>query len=649
MIRFAHQGDRETVRHRACFIAGQYIAGGAFAESQTAHALAEATQRNSDKFRTLDAIMKAVRKSITRGQKLPRYAPGDAAPVKVEMRVDGLVRMTSKGAALKVCDPFSIIGRTEQRGLVLRIGANGKPLLASAVDLHSPKARGELAVRLTQAGLQVGPAAADHEALVRYLVDCDRAHLPTFHAFDKRGWHQIGDKLAFVHDEGVIGTQTDNVLLALGEPYLMRRGTLEEWNQRVARPHRKDRLITFAISCALAGPLLSPLGQDPFGIHAHGPSSAGKTVAGRAALSVFTAPVSGMRQWTATTNAIESELQDANDTFELRDELTTVNVWTAREIIYRGFTGRGRSRLTRDAKRRQPITWRTIMFSTGEPSLDDILREARGDQRGHLGGQDVRLISLRVDKERLPHGVFETVKTVEEGERAEQRLRQATDECHGVAGWAFIERLTQELKAQETFKAVVLSRLADRTAVLIGDHKVGEEARRVARHLAQIALAGELATEWEIVDWEKGAATRAAAMVFAWWIEDRGDGKTSRGQLEVVDILKRSLAIDRARWQPAQSAFEPPRVPRDRLGFIDAEAGEVWLPAEIYAPAVRGQRLDRAESAEGRRPDQAPGRRSAGPMYAARREAPAVLRAVVDQADRRRRRIRSAFGAKDAK
>ena len=579
-IRFARQGERETVRHRACFIAGQYIAGGAFAAGQTENALAEATQRNSDKFKTLDAIMKAVRKSIARGQKFPRYAPGDAAPAKVEMRVDGLVRMTSKGAALKVCDPFTIIGRTEQLGLVIRIGDNGKPLLVAAADLHAPQARSTLAVRLTQAGLSVGPGAADHEALVRYLIDCDRAQLPTFHTLDKRGWHQLGGKLAFVHDEGVIGAAADSVLLDLGEPYLARRGTLKEWNERVARPHRQDRLIVFAISCALAGPLLFPLGQDSFGVHGHGPSSAGKTSAGRAALSVFTAPVSGMRQWTATTNAIESELQDANDSFELRDELTTVNVWTAREIIYRGFTGRGRSRLTRDAKRKQPITWRTIMFSTGEPSLDDILREAKGDRRGHLGGQDVRLMSLRVDKERLPHGVFETVKTVEEGEQAEQRLRQATDECHGVAGWAFIERLVQELQAQGTFKATALARLTEATAVIIGDHKVGEEARRVARHLAQIALAGELATEWRIVDWEAGAATQATATVFNWWIEDRGDGKTSRGQLEVVDILKRSLAIDRARWQPTESPFALPRVPHERLGFIDTDKDEVWLPGE---------------------------------------------------------------------
>jgi hypothetical protein len=310
-------------------------------------------------------------------------------------------------------------------------------------------------------------------------------------------------------------------------------------------------------------------------IYIHGPSSIGKTIAGRAGLSTF-APLTAMRQWTATINAIEKELESANDSFELRDELTAVNVWVAREIFYRGFTGSGRSRLTRDAKLREAITWRAIMSATGEPSPDDILREARGDQRGHLGGQDVRLISFRVDRERLPHGVFETAKTVAEGEKAEQRLRQAVDECHGVAGWAFIERLIQEFNSQEDFKATLTKRLTEMTGLIVGGNKVGEEARRVARHLAHVALAGELASEWNIVDWQEGTATRAASQAFDWWVEDRGDGQASRGQLEVIDILKRSLMIDRARWQLTGTST----VPRDRLGFIDPDASEVWLPHE---------------------------------------------------------------------
>ena len=62
-----------------------------------------------------------------------------------------------------------------------------------------------------------------------------------------------------------------------GGTYHAEKGTLSEWQREVASQAADHHRLVFALSLALTGPLLEPLGIEGGGFHVFGPSSCGKT------------------------------------------------------------------------------------------------------------------------------------------------------------------------------------------------------------------------------------------------------------------------------------------------------------------------------------------------------------------------------------
>ena len=90
---------------------------------------------------------------------------------------------------------------------------------------------------------------------------------------------------------------------------------------------------------------------------------------------------------------------------------------------------------------------------------------------------------------------------------------------HGSAGHmeAYVNRRVTEQAAA----------MQDALGIVAGDTKT-TEIRRVLDAFALIAVAGELASQWEITGWPEGAATAAVQEVAKRWLGDRGNMPMTR-------------------------------------------------------------------------------------------------------------------------
>ena len=62
------------------------------------------------------------------------------------------------------------------------------------------------------------------------------------------------------------------------------------------------------------------------------------------------------------------------------------------------------------------------------------------------------------------------------------------------------------------------------------------QAWSVCHRFALVAVAGELATEFGILPWDKGDATKAADICFAAWLDERGHLGLCRGGEDHHDL-----------------------------------------------------------------------------------------------------------------
>ncbi|MBF3539432.1 DUF927 domain-containing protein [Burkholderia pseudomallei] len=342
---------------------------------------------------------------------------------------------------------------------------------------------------------------------------------PTRHmrAATMTGWHDG----AFVLPDEVIGAD-DVWFQAAGRtaPYGT-AGTPEGWKQGVAAVAHGNPLLMLSISAAFAGVLLEPLCIDGAGLHIYGDSSTGKTTALVAGISVWGGQ-SFRRQWRATANGLEGAGTMHTDTLLALDEIGECAPRDLYEAAYALANGTGKSRANKHGEARKAAQWRVFVLSTGETTIAARI-EAGGIEA--KAGQGLRILDVPVSGR---YGLFDDLRGADSGARLSDALRDAAARHYGHAGRQFVLRM-----ASERGTGMELSeRLADLLTHF--DAPDGQE-RRAARVLAVAALAGELAIEFDIVDWPHGAPTQAAIRAFRSWQGQRG---TSGRSAEHVGIVR---------------------------------------------------------------------------------------------------------------
>ncbi len=381
---------------------------------------------------------------------------------------------------------------------------------------------------LAREGIAISPLKAARELLAIYLqvwpVDA-RAR-----CVDRLGWNGG----VYVLPGEVVGHNGETVVFQnsnLIEPAYAVSGTVAEWKTNLADLARGNSRVVFSICTALAGPLLELTGEDSGGFHFRGPSSTGKTTAQKVGASIWGDPVSFCRAWRTTTNGLEGLANLHNDGVLFMDELGQFDPREAGAGAYLLSNGRGKVRAGRTGAARESASWRLLFLSSGEVSLADLMSRA-GEKP--TAGQEIRLADISADSG-AGLGTFEELHGVADGAAFALALKDAASRYHGAVGREWLGMLVRD---RGELGAVLADGIRQFIEKFAPDGCSGQVAR-VARRFGLVAVAGEIATRYNLTGWNEGESITAVGKCFVSWLD--GFGWTGNREEKALLVQVRSF------------------------------------------------------------------------------------------------------------
>jgi uncharacterized protein (DUF927 family) len=416
---------------------------------------------------------------------------------------------------------------------------------------------------LMDGGLYIAPKPAARNLFNSFLLQVRSPNRAR--ATPRVGWHGK----SFVLPDDCFGMDPRDILLlqsvSAHEHSFRQSGTLESWQEHVARNAIGNSRLLLALSAAFAGPLIEPCSAEGGGIHFKGASSTGKTTALHVAGSVWgggTVTNGYVRSWRATANGLEGVSLGHCDTLLCLDELSQLAAREAGEVAYMLANGSGKSRSSRDGSARRVARWRVMFLSSGEFGLaDKVAEDGRG--RKLAAGQQIRIVDISADAG-AGMGMFEELHGFPTAEALARHLRAATQEHYGVAARAYLTAVVSNLDELRKVVSEVVLAFCEQFVPKDADGQV----RRVAQRFGLFAAGGELARLYAIVPWQAGEAVAACARCFTDWLESRGGHDAAENRAAIDQVRSFLLAHGMARFIPAWEGEEQPRVPiRDVVGY----------------------------------------------------------------------------------
>ena len=380
---------------------------------------------------------------------------------------------------------------------------------------------------LLSRGLHINETTKAKNLLVKYVNRYK--DLPILTTVNRVGWW--GDHQAYVMPHKVFGLD-DSVIYYSEQPNLSdysQKGTLEEWQAKVAKYAVDNPRMMLFMCAAFAAPLLKLSHVEGGGFHIYGDSSTGKTTISLAAASVWGNAEKRKLRWRATDNGIEKPAFDHNDSLLWLDEIGEFEAKKLSKVIYMLSNGQAKQRATDIFLKR----WKTIFISTGELSSKAVVQSVEDELKA---GQEVRFINFPADTGN--HGVFNTLypefSTAREQAEAIEKATQET--CYGVAGEALINSI---LKHLDEYKSSLPTLMEDfiQSEVPKNAHP---HIYRSAKRFAILAAAGELATYYNITGWEVQQAYNGIAAMFKEWLQQQGRPNIS---MEVKNAIRKVRAF----------------------------------------------------------------------------------------------------------
>lgn len=366
-------------------------------------------------------------------------------------------------------------------------------------------------------------------------------------------------------------------------------GTLDGWRDTVGAWAAGNSRLLLAVCAAFAAPLLEMCGMESGGFNYSGQSSSGKTTALVAAASVWGRGASSggfVQNWRATSNGLEGMAALYSDSLLCLDEIGQAPGRTVQEAAYMLGNGMGKSRASQDGNARAVKSWRCFILSTGEVGLAEKIREEGGRARA---GQEVRLVDVPADAG-AGLGIFEELHGHASPQAFADALKHAAAANYGHAARAFIRHLLDEREKAAAELADFMEQWQEDFCPAGADGQV----RRVARRFLLCAGAGEMASEWRLVPWERGAAVAAARTCFEAWLSQRGGA----GAAEDRQILEQvRLFLEQHGQSRFQDVGKPDSICLNRVGFRQEENGQTVyyvLPESFRAEVCKGHNHKRA-------------------------------------------------------
>ena len=372
---------------------------------------------------------------------------------------------------------------------------------------------GALEKQLRDAGAILPKVDQDLQDLLSAVAKSDAPEEWVYEA--RTGWTKDGK--AFVLVDRLIGDATNKIIginraNSVNDPsgQLSNRGSWKSWRDTVADPARHSGTLMFAISVALAAPLLAIVNRQSFTINLFGRSRAGKSVATLVGASVIGLARTGdLMTWNITDARLEQRLAEFNDAVFPIDDLATMRgtdkekYQRIRELAYKitgGWTTARHDSFT-SAHEGAHHDWNCIVLTSSEKSVRDLAHAVKLE-RQH--GEALRLIDVPavIDGQdhifdRLPNDVdksnFDAWKR-----NAFAKMTDACEQNHGRPWRMYIKALIAEPKLKEYVERRIS--YFERRAC---DDFDGDVARDVARKFGLIYAGGMLGIRCGLLPWEK--------------------------------------------------------------------------------------------------------------------------------------------------
>ncbi|GAB3471316.1 DUF927 domain-containing protein [Azotobacter salinestris] len=390
---------------------------------------------------------------------------------------------------------------------------------------------------------------------MEYLLD--QQPRQTIATTSRPGWHASG---VFVLPHRTIGGEGVRFQSSGRAPDLFRvRGDLAQWQALVAARCVGNPVLTLAVGCALAGPLLNLVKVNGGGVHLVGDSSKGKSLAQLIGASVWgdPGPAGFGASWCMTKNGLEIEAASRNDTLLSLDEIKRANPKDIQEMAYSLANGCGKGTMNREREGRAKLSWRLLTLSSGERSLSE--HAALSGDPAHAGAE-LRMVDVNAGT-RL-HGAFDDVHGMD-GAGFHRAMTGAVGEHYGHLGPAFVERLVQG-----DDRAGLLEAFAKVRARFQSD---SAQAGRVADRFAVIALAGEMAIAYGLLPWPVGTGLADSLLLYREWLERVGSGNAEDRQI-LASIARFIERHGDSRFSSVHAAETDSRV-TNRAGYWEDEPG----------------------------------------------------------------------------
>ena len=371
----------------------------------------------------------------------------------------------------------------------------------------------------------------------------------------------------YIRPDLIIGEAKEEIILdtAIQDESYSTSGTLQQWNDLIARWCIGNSRLIFAICAAFASIILKFCNLQNFGFHFVGNSSSGKTTCLNVAASVFGKP-KYLVSWKATDNALEAVAVKRNDALLVLDELSEMSASKAGEVAYMLANGQGKKRLDKECNVRETLSWRLIFLSSGEVDLNSHMAE---DSKTSKAGQKVRLLNISAKPSKESNGIFENLMGFQDGAEFSDYLRGKASKYYGVASIAFIKEV---LKYQANIKKMYEEEFQRLKTLYLPVNAEGQDMRAF-EHFMFVGFAGELAIKYGIICWKPNTAYQAAVACFNSWLEDK-EGVGDDENRQILEHVKSFFELH------AHSRFF------DLDGFKDQKISNMAGYKSVYQDAV---------------------------------------------------------------
>ncbi len=447
-----------------------------------------------------------------------------------------------------------------------RDGHLRRETISEADILNRPR---NVCAQLISAGLAIEGNRTDIIQLIRkWPVDARRIL-----SVSRPGWLEetIAEPAYLLPDGRLIAAdpqRDDDIELTHARSAVPLSGCLEGWQATVGRLAAGNPALISAICAVLAGPLLKPARLETLGVNLHASTSSGKTAALIAAQSCIGPPQ--LDRWNATNTALELTCRQAHDGTLMLDEFPAQPSPPIIEALYMIGNGTGRGRGNRKLMREETLRWRTVLLSTSEKPIAQILATARIQMPEGIG---VRLIDIPARS--WEFNLFKTLHEYGSGHAFAEALQAGAREHHGHVLPAFVQRIVARHRRVEETLPLMIARLRNSMLSAIGLPANAKEGpvMRVLTCLALVAAAGEIGIRLGVLPWRKGMAADALIEIATIWHRAYAARPPSTAEA-MADRLTGYLRRNRHRLCPPGAEPDP-----DAIGWCDAR----WIYLGIEA------------------------------------------------------------------